>query len=116
MLGSFSKFAGLRLIKLKLTMFTSLGLSSIVPDIFKLIMNFFGIIMTGIGNMFSTSFASLGGAVATMFQSFGFSTAQYGVLGPVAFVVGIGLALLIGYLLLVPADAEKQVVEGEDDL
>jgi hypothetical protein len=87
-----------------------------ISGIIKLLMSFLGIIMTGIGNMFATVFAGMGNSVVIMLQSFGFSAASYGILGPVAFVIGIGAAILVGYLFLVPTRAEEDVVQDEDDL
>jgi hypothetical protein len=99
-----------------LVAFTTLGLSTMIEGIIKLMMSFLGIIMTGIGNMFATVFAGMGNSVVIMLQSFGFSAASYGILGPVAFVIGIGAAILVGYLFLVPTRAEEDVVQDEDDL
>ena len=101
---------------LHLVAFTTLGLSTMIAGIIKLLMSFLGIIMTGIGNMFATVFAGMGNSVVIMLQSFGFSAASYGILGPVAFVIGIGAAILVGYLFLVPTRAEEDVVQDEDDL
>jgi len=96
--------------------YASLGISTMVSGIIKLLMSFLGIVMTGIGNMFSTIFAGMGNSVVIMLQSFGFSAASYGIFGPIAFVIGLGGAILIGYLFLVPTRAEEDVVQDEDDV
>lgn len=101
---------------LHLTVYASLGLSSMISGIIKLLMSFLGIIMNGLGSMFADVFAGFGNSVVIMLQSFGFSAASYGILGPIAFVVGIGGAILVGYLFLVPSKAEEDVVQDEDDI
>jgi hypothetical protein len=111
-----SGFIGkISLIKLKFIALATLGLSNLIPGIMKLMFQFFGTIMNGIAGLFDSTFSSLGGAISEMFQSFGFSTAQYGLLGPTMFVGGLGIAFLVGYLLLIPGDAEKDVVQAEDE-
>ena len=112
-----SLFALLLLLPLlHVTVFASLGLSTMISGIIKLLMSFLGTIMTGIGNMFADIFSGMGNAVVVMHQSFGFSTASYGIFGPIAFVVGLGGAILVGYLFLVPTRAEEDVVQDEDDV
>ncbi len=112
-----SLFALLLLLPLlHVTVFASLGLSTMISGIIKLLMSFLGTIMTGIGNMFADIFSGMGNAVVVMLQSFGFSTASYGIFGPIAFVVGLGGAILVGYLFLVPTRAEEDVVQDEDDV
>jgi hypothetical protein len=32
------------------------------------------------------------------------------------FVGGLGLAFLVGYLFLVPGDAERDIVQGEEEI
>lgn len=97
-------------------MFTSLGISTLTSGIIKLMLSFIQIIINGIGSMFGDIFSGFGNSVVIMLQSFGFSTASYGVLGPVVFVVGVGLAILVGYAFLVPTRVEEDVVQDEDDL
>jgi len=96
--------------------YSTLSLTTFIKPIFGMLIGFLKIIMDGFGSLFSTVFSSFGGAIATMLQNFGFSSAQYGILGPTAFVAGLGLAFLIGYLLLVPGDAERDIVEDEDEV
>ena len=97
-------------------MFTSLGIGTLVKGLISLMLSFFKILMNGIGSMFSDIFAGFGNSVVIMLQSFGFSTASYGILGPAMFVIGLALAFLIGYGFLVPTKAEEDVVQDEDDL
>ena len=97
-------------------MFSSLGISTLTSGIIKLMLSFIKIIIDGIGSMFGDIFSGFGNSVVIMLQSFGFSTASYGVLGPVVFVVGVALAILVGYAFLVPTRAEEDVVQDEDDL
>ena len=106
----------IQLLHLTATVYVSLGLSSMISGIIKLLMSFLGIIMNGLGSMFADVFAGFGNSVVIMLQSFGFSAASYGILGPIAFVVGIGGAILVGYLFLVPSKAEEDVVQDEDDI
>jgi hypothetical protein len=96
--------------------FASLGLTDLFKGIISLLLNFLGVIMSGISGMFRVIFGGLGNSVVIMLQSFGFSTAQYGILGPIVFVAGLGGAFLVGYLMLVPTRAEEDVVQAEDDI
>ncbi|WMT51855.1 MAG: hypothetical protein RE471_03000 [Ferroplasma sp.] len=96
--------------------FASLGLTDLFKGIISLLLKFLGVIMSGISGMFVVIFGGLGNSVVIMLQSFGFSTAQYGILGPMVFVAGLGGAFLVGYLFLVPTRAEEDVVQAEDDI
>ena len=51
--------------------------------------------------------SGFGQSVVLMFQSFGFSMQGYGVWAPVMFVVGLGVALLVGYLFFTFIDASN---------
>lgn len=99
-----------------IAVFSSLGITSLFKSIISLLLKFLGVIMSGISGMFVVIFGGLGNSVVIMLQSFGFSTAQYGILGPIVFVAGLGGAFLVGYLLLVPTKMEEDVVQAEDDV
>jgi hypothetical protein len=94
---------------------SSLG-SSIFSGIWGVIMSLFNSIASGLGQMFSQMMSGFGQSVVTMFQSFGFSMSGYGVWAPVMFVVGLGVAVLVGYLFFTFIDAEKDVTGFENDL
>jgi hypothetical protein len=79
-------------------------------------MTMFKDIANGLGSMFAQIMSGFGQSVVTMFQSFGFSMSGYGVWGPVMFVVGIGVAILVAYLFFIFIDAEKDVTGLENDL
>lgn len=109
-------FVGGTLLMIVGIQYSTLSLTTFIKPIFGMLIGFLKIIMNGFGSLFSTIFSSFGSAIAIMMQSFGFSSAQYGILGPTAFVAGLGLAFLIGYLLLVPGDAERDIVEDESEV
>ncbi|MDS0257756.1 hypothetical protein ApAK_08805 [Thermoplasmatales archaeon AK] len=73
-------------------------------------------IFQGIWSIILSLFPGFGQSVVMMFQSFGFSMSGYGVWAPVMFVVGLGVAVLVGYLFFVFIDAEKDVTGFENDL
>ena len=78
------------------------GMSSIGSTIFSglwgVILSLFRSISAGLGGMFQQMMSGFGQSVVLMFQSFGFSMSGYGVWAPVMFVVGLGTAVLVGYL------------------
>ncbi|MGP6221072.1 hypothetical protein [Caldiplasma sukawensis] len=90
--------------------------STIFSQIWSWISSLGSQIVSSLGGLFAQIFSGFGQSVVMMFQSFGFSMSQYGVWAPVMFVVGIGAAMLVGYLLLDFIDAEKDVTGLEDDL
>jgi len=90
--------------------------SSIFSTIWGWITSLGSSIVASLGGLFGQIFSGFGQSVVAMFQSFGFSMSAYGVWAPVMFVVGIGAAILVGYLLLDFIDAEKDVTGLEDDL
>ena len=94
---------------------SSIG-STIFTGIWSVILGLFKSISTGLGGMFNQMMSGFGQSVVLMFQSFGFSMQGYGVWAPVMFVVGLGVALLVGYLFFTFIDAEKDVTGFEDDL
>ncbi len=94
---------------------SSIG-SSIFTGLWSVILSLFKSISTGLGNMFGQMMSGFGQSVVLMFQSFGFSMQGYGVWAPVMFVVGLGIALLVGYLLFTVIDAEKDVTGFETEL
>lgn len=94
---------------------SSIG-SSIFTGLWSVILSLFKSISNGLGNMFGQMMSGFGQSVVIMFQSFGFSMQGYGVWAPVMFVVGLGVALLVGYLLFTVIDAEKDVTGFETDL
>ena len=94
---------------------SSIG-SSIFTGLWSVILSLFKSISNGLGNMFGQMMSGFGQSVVIMFQSFGFSMQGYGVWAPVMFVVGLGVAILVGYLLFTVIDAEKDVTGFETDL
>lgn len=90
--------------------------SSIFSTIWGWITNLGSSIVSSLGGLFGQIFSGFGQSIVAMFQSFGFSMSAYGVWAPVMFVVGIGAAILVGYLLLDFIDGEKDVTGLEDDL
>ena len=89
---------------------------SIFNSIWKVLTGMLNDIAQGFGNMFADIFQGFGQSVVLMFQSFGFSMENYGVWGPTMFVVGILLAVAVGYLFFTFIDGEKDIVEDEQDL
>ncbi len=94
---------------------SSIG-STIFSGIWSVILGLFKSISVGLGGMFQQMMSGFGQSVVLMFQSFGFSMQGYGVWAPVMFVVGLGVALLVGYLFFTFIDAEKDVTGFENDL
>jgi len=108
-------FPALFFIPLATSSSSSIG-SSIFTSIWGIIMGLFKSISTGLGGMFNQMMSGFGQSVVMMFQSFGFSMSGYGVWAPVMFVVGIGVAILVGYLFFTFIDAEKDVTGFENNL
>ena len=94
---------------------SSIG-STIFSGLWSVILSLFKSISTGLGNMFGGMMSGFGQSVVIMFQSFGFSMEGYGVWAPVMFVVGLGIAIMVGYLLFTFIDAEKDVTGFETEL
>lgn len=92
------------------------GMSRLIKSGFGDISSFLSTIEGTFASLFSTIFNSFGSSVSTVMQSFGFSAAGYDILGPTMFVGGLGLAFLVGYLFLVPGDAERDIVQGEEEI
>ena len=90
--------------------------SSIFGTIWGWVTQLVGGIVSDMGGVFASTFTGFGNSLVLMFQSFGFSMQGYGVWAPVMFVVGIGAAILVGYLLLDFIDGEKDITGMEDDL
>ena len=85
---------------------SSIG-STIFSGLWSVILSLFRSISAGLGGMFQQMMSGFGQSVVLMFQSFGFSMSGYGVWAPVMFVVGLGTAVLVGYLFFTFIDAEK---------
>jgi hypothetical protein len=94
---------------------SSIG-STIFSSLWGVILSLFKSISSGLGGMFNQIMSGFGQSVVLMFQSFGFSMQGYGVWAPVMFVVGLGLAVLVGYLFFTFIDAEKDVTGFENSL
>lgn len=93
----------------------SLG-SSIFTSLWGVILGLFKNIASSMGTLISTIFGGFGQSIVMMFQSFGFSMSGYGVWAPLAFVVGLSMAIFVGYLFFDLIDAEKDVTGVENDL
>ena len=94
---------------------SSIG-SSIFNGLWSVILMLFKSIASGLGSLFNEMMSGFGQSVVLMFQSFGFSLSGYGVWAPVMFVIGLGLAILVGYLFFTFIDAERDVTGFENDL
>ena len=94
---------------------SSIG-QTIFNGIWKIVLSLFGQIANAFGTLFQDAFSGLGQSIVAMFQTFGFSLSPYGVWAPLMFVVGIGIAILVGYILFDIIDAEKDVSGFENDL
>ena len=94
---------------------TNIG-QSIFNSLWNVFRSMLNTIAQGFGGMFADIFSGFGQSVVIMFQSFGFSMYSYGVWGPTMFVVGILLAVAVGYLFFTLIDGEKDLVEDEQDL
>ena len=94
---------------------SSIG-STIFSGLWSVILSLFKSISSGLGGMFQQMMSGFGQSVVLMFQSFGFSMSGYGVWAPVMFVVGLGTAVLVGYLFFTFIDAEKDVTGFENDI
>ena len=90
--------------------------STIFSGLWSVILSLFKSISSGLGGMFQQMMSGFGQSVVLMFQSFGFSMSGYGVWAPVMFVVGLGTAVLVGYLFFTFIDAEKDVTGFENDI
>ena len=89
---------------------------SIFQDIWNLFSGFIQIVLTGLGNAFSTVFSAFAQGIAQMFQGWGFSLGQYGIWGPMMVVVSLGVAAVVAYMLLDGIGVERDLLEGEDSL
>ena len=89
---------------------------SIFNDIWNLFSGFIQIVLTGLGNAFSTVFSAFAQGIAQMFQGWGFSLGQYGIWGPMMVVVSLGVAAVVAYMLLDGIGVERDLLEGEDSL
>ncbi len=94
---------------------SSIG-QTIFNGLWGIILNLFKSITASLGSLFGEMMSGFGQSVVLMFQSFGFSMSGYGVWAPVMFVVGLGVAILVGYLFFTFIDAEKDVTGFENDL
>ena len=94
---------------------TSLG-STIFTSLWNVIVSMLNDIAQGFGGMFADIFSGFGQSVVIMFQSFGQSMYGYGVWAPTMFVVGILVAIAVGYLFFDFIGGEKDVTEDEEDL
>lgn len=92
------------------------GMKSLISSGFGDISSFLSTLEQTFSSLFSTIMESFGTSVSTVMTQFGFSAASYDLLGPTMFVGGLGLAFLVGYLFLVPGDAERDIVQGEDEI
>lgn len=94
---------------------SSLG-TTVFNSIWGLLMGFLQDIMNGLGTMFGGIFSGFTQSIDIMFQGFGFSISGYGVYGPLMFVFGIGIALLMGFLIFAVIGPLRDIVGMEDDL
>ncbi len=94
---------------------SSLG-TTVFNSIWGLLMGFLQTMMNGLGTMFGGIFSGFTQSIDIMFQGFGFSLSGYGVYGPLMFVFGIGIALLMGFLIFAVIGPLRDIVGMEDDL
>ena len=112
---SMGMFPVLLLVTASTSSSSSIG-STIFSGLWSVILSLFRSISSGLGGMFQQMMSGFGQSVVLMFQSFGFSMSGYGVWAPVMFVVGLGTAVLVGYLFFTFIDAEKDVTGFENDI
>lgn len=89
---------------------------SIFNEIWNLFSGFFNIVLTGLGQAFSTIFGAFANGVAQMFQGWGFALGGYGVWGPMMVVVSLAVAAVVAYFMLDMIGMEKDLDEGEAEL
>lgn len=94
---------------------SSIG-STIFTGIWSVILGLFKSIASGLGGMFQQMMSGFGQSVVLMFQTFGFSMQGYGVWAPTMFVVGLLMAVMVGFLFFDFIDGEKEVTGFENDL
>ncbi len=94
---------------------SSIG-QTIFTSLWSVIISLFTSIASGLGSLFQMMMSGFGQSVVLMFQTFGFSMSGYGVWAPLMFVVGLGVAILVGYLFFDIIDGEKDITQAEDDL
>ena len=101
--------------------FSSSSSSSISGDtifngLWSIILGLLNSLAQDIDILFGDIFAGLGGSIVDMFNTFGSSFGPYGIWAPIAFVVSLGGAMVIGFVILDVVDAEKDVTGFENDV
>lgn len=97
---------------------SSSGISgaTIFNGLWSIILGLLNSLAQDIDILFGDIFAGLGGSIVDMFNTFGASFGPYGIWAPIAFVVSLGGAMVIGFVILDVVDAEKDVTGFENDV
>ena len=90
--------------------------SSIFNSIWSLLMSGFGSIMKTLETAFGSVMGGFTSGVNTMWSSWGFSLAQYGIWAPLAMIISLAVAGFVAYLFFDLYGAEKDVLGGLRDL
>lgn len=97
---------------------SSSGISgaTIFNGLWSIILGLLNSLAQDIDILFGDIFAGLGGSIVDMFNTFGASFGPYGIWAPIVFVVSLGGAMVIGFVILDVVDAEKDVTGFENDV
>ena len=109
------KFIGLAVV-VPLSSSTGISASSIFNGLWSIILGLLDSLAQDIGILFGDIFSGLGSSIVDMFNTFGGSLGSYRIWAPVAFVVSLGAAMVIGFVILDVVDAEKDVTGFENDI
>ncbi len=90
--------------------------SSVLSSIWTLLFNFFQVILGGISQAFSAIFQGFAQSIVIMFQGFGFSLSGYGIYGPLMFIFGLGIAILVAFLFFAVIGPLRDITSLEDDV
>ena len=107
---------GLALVQPLASSSSGISASTIFNGLWSIVLSLFDSLAQDIGVLFGDIFSGLGGSIVDMFNTFGGSFGSYGIWAPVAFVVSLGAAMVIGFVILDVVDAEKDVTGFENDI
>lgn len=110
------KFIGLAVVVPLSSSSTGISASSIFNGLWSIILGLLDSLAQDIGILFGDIFSGLGSSIVDMFNTFGGSLGSYRIWAPVAFVVSLGAAMVIGFVILDVVDAEKDVTGFENDI
>jgi hypothetical protein len=107
---------GLGLVQPLASSSSGISASTIFNGLWSIVLSLFDSLAQDIGVLFGDIFSGLGGSIVDMFNTFGMSFGPYGIWAPIAFVVSLGGAMVIGFVILDVVDAEKDVTGFENDV